>query len=230
MRFSSFFSRPAAMLLRAALTLACALPVVAQSAPAPLPDAPSTVLVNGRAYRKPTAKEDLRAYRGDLFGPRPFIHAAIRSGIEQIRTVPVGWGQDFPGYLQRYGSAYGEAAIDTSVRYGLGSLLHEDVRYLVCHDCSFGDKLENAMLYEVTARHGVDGHRTFSVTPIVASFSGPVVAYAAWYPPGYTTGMAAKHAFLGIGTRVVFNLIREYTRDRDTPTEKAAKAANRTAP
>ena len=226
MRFYALFNRPLVVLFSAALAVVFVLPACAQKTPAPLPDAPSTTLVNGRPYRKPTAKEDLRAYRGDLFGARPLIHAAVRSGIEQIRTVPVGWGQDFPGYMQRYGSAYGEAAIDNSVRYGLGSLLHEDVRYLVCHDCTFGDKLANAALYEVTARHGADGHRTFSMTPIVASFSGPEVAYAAWYPPGYTPEMAAKHAFLGIGTRVLFNLLREYTRDRDTPMEKAAKAAN----
>jgi hypothetical protein len=193
---------------------------------ATLPEAPSTTVINGRLYRKPTAAEDLHAYRSELFGARPFLHAAIRSGIEQARTVPVGWGQDFPGYMQRYGSAYGEAAIDNSVRYALGAVLHEDVRYLVCHDCDFGGKLKNAALYEVTARHGADGHRAFSVTPIVSSFSGPMVAYAAWYPPGYGPSMAAKHAFLGVGTRIVFNLVREYLHDRDTPAEKAAKKSS----
>ena len=205
-----------------------------------LPDAPSALLapeapaaqaptaglpvVNGRPYRKPTRREDFNAYRHDMIGPRPFIGAAIRSGIEQARDVPIGWGQDFPGYIQRYGSAYGEAAIDTSVRYGMAAALHEDVRYLSCHACSAGEKFANAFLYEFTARHGDDGVRSFSPTPIVATFSGPLVAYAAWYPPGYTSEMALKHATLGFSTRILFNIVREFAFDRDNSLDKALQA------
>jgi hypothetical protein len=62
-------------------------------APAPLPDAPSTTvqtggaIVNGVLYRKPTRREDFLAYRHELIGPRPFVSAAIRSGIEQARSL-----------------------------------------------------------------------------------------------------------------------------------------------
>jgi len=175
-------------------------------------------MVNGRPYFQPTNHQQLKAYEHDLvLGPRPYIHAAIRATIEQVKTIPVGWGQDFPGFLQRYGSAFGEAGIDTSVRYGLAHVLHEDVRYLICHKCSVGEKFANAALYEVTARHGADGHRTFSMTPIVASFSGPMVAYAAWYPPGYDSKMAIKHVPFGIVTRFLFNSVREFLFDRDKP-------------
>ena len=188
-------------------------------------------MVNGRPYFQPTGHQQLKAYEHDLIlGPRPYIHAAIRATIEQIKTIPVGWGQDFPGFLQRYGSAFGEAGIDTSVRYGLGYVLHEDVRYIICHHCSVGAKFANAALYEVTARHGADGHRAFSLTPIIASVSGPMVAYAAWYPPGYDPQMAIRHVPFGIVTRFVFDSIREFVFDRDTPAEKAAKKASTATP
>jgi hypothetical protein len=179
-----------------------------------LPDAPSHTVVNGALYRKPTRHEDLVAYRHELYGPRPFISAAIRSAIEQGRDRPVGWGQDFPGYAQRYGSAYAEFAIDSSVRFGLAGVLHEDVRYLICHQCSAGAKIENAVLAEFTARHGADGHRALSPTPIVAGFSGPLVAYSAWYPPGYGPGDAAGHAVFGFGFRIVGHVVREFLADR----------------
>ncbi len=191
-------------------------------APAPLPDAPSSTvlrnrpMVNGVPYRKPTRREDFVAYRHELIGPRPFLSAAIRSGIEQARTVPVGWGQDFPGYAQRYGSAYAEFAIDSSVRFGLAGALHEDVRYLICHQCSAGEKVKNAVLAEFTARHGADGHRVISPTPIVAGFSGPLVAYSTWYPPQYGPGDAAGHAVFGFGFRIVGHVVREFLADRDT--------------
>ena len=201
--------------LALAVLLFGSLHLTAQTAKKPLPDAPSA-LVNGRLYHKPTRREDFLAYRHELIGPRPFISAAVRSGIEQIRTVPVGWGQDFPGYAQRYGSAYAESAIDSSVRFGLAAALHEDVRYLICHKCSAGEKFENAFLAEFTARHGEDGHRSFSPTPLVAGFSGPLVAYSAWYPPGYDVRDAAKHASLGFTFRIVGHLIREFFFDKDT--------------
>jgi hypothetical protein len=181
--------------------------------PAPFPP-PADTSRNLRPYQKPTRLEDLIAYRRELIGPRPFLAAAVRSGIEQARTVPVGWGQDFPGYLQRYGSAYAESAIDSTVRFSLASVFHEDVRYLPCRQCSFSAKFQNAVLAECTARHGDDGHRTLSATPILAGFSGPLVAYNAWYPPGYTSAQAARHASLGFTTRIAFHLIRELLFDK----------------
>jgi len=204
-----------------------AKPAQASEIPA-LPNAPSSTLAlasssftpiasdsrNLRPYQKPTRLEDLIAYRRELIGPRPFLAAAVRSGIEQARAVPVGWGQDFPGYLQRYGSAYAESAIDSTVRFSLAAVFHEDVRYLPCHSCSFGAKFQNAVLAECTARHGGDGHRTLSATPIVAGFTGPLVAYNAWYPPSYTSAQAARHASLGFTTRIAFHLIREFLFDK----------------
>jgi hypothetical protein len=173
-------------------------------------------LVNGRIYHRPTRREDLRAYEHELIGTRAFLGAGIRAGVEQIRPVPIGWGQDFPGYIQRYGSAYGEFAIDSSVRYALAGALHEDVRYLICHKCTAGAKLSNAVLSEFTARHGEEGTRTFSLTPLAAEFSGPLVAYAAWYPPGYTEGDAAKHTMFNLGFRIVGHIVREFLFDKDT--------------
>ena len=105
----------------------------------------------------------------------------------------------------------------------MAAVLHEDVRYLICHHCKWSDKLENAALFEVTARHGSDGHRALSPTPIVASLSGPLVAYAAWYPPGYDSQMALKHVPVQVVTRFLFNVIREFAFDRDTASEKASK-------
>lgn len=171
--------------------------------------------MNGRPYSRPTRQQNFKAYEHEIIGPRVFLGAAMRSGIEQARTVPTGWGQDFPGYGQRYGSAYAEMVIDSSVRFGLAAALHEDTRYIICHKCSAGAKFKNAALAEVTNRHGVDGRREFSVVPIVANFSGPLVAYSAWYPPGYDAGMAAKHSSLGLMFRFGGHVVREFLFDRD---------------
>lgn len=204
--------------------IACSLHLSAQSTTHPLPEAPSAhlpapqsaSLVNGRTYHRPTRREDFRAYRHEVIGPRPFIFAAAIAGIEQGRDIPIGWGQNFTGYAQRYGSAYAESAIDSSTRYGLAAALHEDVRYLVCHKCSASDKFENAFLAEFTARHGEEGRRSFSLTPVIAGFSGPLIVYSAWYPPGYDIRDAAKHASLGFTFRIFSHVVREFFFDKNT--------------
>lgn len=191
--------------------------------------APAEPLVSGRFYKHCTGKEQFAEYFRDTYGYRSFLSAGVRAGIEQYNTVPTGWGQDTAGYFQRYGSAFGETAIERTVRYSLAAALHEDVRYLICHKCSFGEKLQNAVFSEFTARHGTDGHRVFSVTPIIGSVSGPLIAYSAWYPPGYGPDRAIKHVGLGVGTRIGFRLLQELVFDRDSKPEKEAKKAAREA-
>lgn len=176
-----------------------------------------TVMVNGNPYRFPTPKEQFQVYEHELLSTRSVFHAAIRAGFEQIKPTPAGWGQDFPGYMQRFGDAYGEAAISSTVRYGLSSTFHEDNRYLICHQCSAGAKLANAALAEFTARHGADGHRAFSPTPIAASLSGPLIGYAVWYPAGDNTSkLALRHVVFNVSTRFAFNAAREFLFDRDS--------------
>jgi hypothetical protein len=190
----------------------------------------AAVIVNGRPYHFPTPHEQAHAYLHELIGPFAFVRAGIRAGIEQARDTPSGWGQDFPGFLQRYGSAYGEAALRDTIVYGMSQALHEDDRYLVCHRCSFGDKVENAALAEFTARRGVDGHRVFSPTPIAASIGAPMIAYAAWYPPGNSPTLSLRHVAFSVATRFAFDLVlREWLFDRDTKEEKEAAKAEKAA-
>jgi hypothetical protein len=217
----------------AQVLLATALPdapsVLLASSNQPLPGPPTqraipyetTVIVNGRPYHFPTPHEQFHAYTHELLGARAFLRAGIRSGIEQGRDTPTGWGQDFPGYMQRFGSAFGEAAIHDTIRMGMSIALHEDGRYLVCHGCSVGDKFKNAALSEFTARHGADGHRVISPTPITASIAAPLIAYATWYPPGNTSRLALTHVVFSVSTRIMFNVMHEFLFDHKTEGEKA---------
>ena len=94
-------------------------------------------------------------------------------------------------------------------------LFKEDMRYIPCHGCSAKRKIGNAFLSEVTARHADDGHRFFTVTPIVADFSGPLVGHAFWYPPGedsVVNGLIATRAVFV--TRVAGHLFTEFVLER----------------
>ena len=63
------------------------------------------------------------------------FHLRARS-YAQGRGKPEDWGQDWPGFGQRFGSASAVTAIDGNVRYGMEMLFKEDMRYIPCHGCS----------------------------------------------------------------------------------------------
>lgn len=138
--------------------------------------------VNGKTYDQPSHKDQFMDYLRDSYGLPAFARTTVRTLYSFSRDKPDGWGQDFPGFAQRFGSNAAITAIDGNVRFGMESLFHEDMRYIPCHGCSVKRKLENALLSEVTARHDVDGHRFFTLTPAIADFSGPIIANAFWYP------------------------------------------------
>jgi hypothetical protein len=169
--------------------------------------------VNGHPYFQPTEQQQIRAYIHETYGVRGVVKTTVRATIGQIRDKPVGWGQDFPGFAQRFGSEAGITAIDGTTRLGLETVFHEDTRYIRCHGCSAGAKIENAFLAEVSARHGADGHRLVSLTPVVSSLSGSLIAQAAWYPPGNTRGDAFVHGGTIIAVGFAFHLLDEFVFD-----------------
>jgi hypothetical protein len=138
--------------------------------------------VNGKVYDQPSHRDQFFDYLRDSYELPAFARTTARTLYSEARGKPEGWGQDFPGFAQRFGSNAAITAIDGTVRYGMETLFREDMRYIPCHGCSVKRKLENALLSEVTARHDVDGHRFFTLTPAIADFSGPIIANTLWYP------------------------------------------------
>jgi len=172
------------------------------------------VMINGRPYVPPTKKQQFLGYLKDSYGLPAFAGAGFRSVYGQLRGKPDEWGQDWPGYGQRFGSALAVSAINGNVRYGLETLFHEDMRYIPCHGCRAKKKIENALLAEVTARHDSDGHRFFTLTPTIADFSGPIIAHTIWFPQpsGPIDGVVA--ARLVFATRIGGHLFREFVLER----------------
>src|SRR5271170_3389059 len=172
------------------------------------------VMINGRPYVRPTNRQQFIGYLKDSYGLTAFEGATFRSVYGQIRDKPDGWGQNWPGYGQRFGSAMAVSAINGNVRYGMETLFHEHMRYIPCHGCRAKKKIENALLAEVTARHDSDGHRFFTLTPTIADFSGPIIAHTIWLPQpsGPIDGVVA--ARLVFATRIGGHLFREFVLER----------------
>jgi hypothetical protein len=172
------------------------------------------VMINGRPYVRPTAKQQFIGYLKDSYGLPAFGGAIVRSSYAQGVGKPDGWGQDWPGYGQRFGSSLAVSAINGNVRYGLETVFHEDMRYIPCHGCGAKRKIENALLAEITARHDSDGHRFFTLTPTIADFSGPIIANTFWFPAKYGPLDGVISSRLVFATRIGGHLFREFILER----------------
>ncbi len=208
----------------------------AQNPATPLPDAPSKPLnarpapdsaqaaealrvsklaiVNGRPYERPSNRAVFLDYVNDSYGLPAFARTTVRTAYAQARGKPTGWGTDFPGFMQRFGSNAAITAINGNVRYLMEYTFHEDLRYIPCHGCRVKAKIENALLAEITARHSSDGHRFFTLTPTIADFSGPIIAHSIWYPGGPDPRAGAVSARLTFATRIGAHLFREFVLER----------------
>ena len=169
--------------------------------------------VNGRTYDQPSDKDKFLDYLRDSYGWPAMARSTVRTLYNEAQDGPSGWGQDFPGFMQRFGSNVAITAINGNVRYSMEELFHEDLRYIPCHGCSVKRKLENALLSEVTARHDVDGHRFFTLTPAIADFSGPIVAHSLWYPDFNPFGGVVATRTVA-ATRVGQHLFTEFVLER----------------
>jgi len=178
------------------------------------PVAPRVVIINGRSYMPPTQHELLINYLNESYGLNAFANSTIRAVYNEARETPKGWGTDFAGFSQRYGSAVAITAINGNVRYGMEEVFHEDLRYIPCHGCTVKHKIENALLAEITARHDTDGHRFFTLTPTVADFSGPIIAHCLWYPNGFDPFAGVVATRTVFATRVGVHLFREFVLER----------------
>jgi len=171
-------------------------------------------LINGVPYDQPSTHDLTVYYFHDTYGLNGQASTTLRAMYSEIRGKPEQWGTDFPGFAQRFASAEGVTAINGTVRYGMELAFHEDLRYLPCLHCSWKHKIENALLAEVTARHGEDGRRFFTLTPTISDFSGPIIAHSLWYPNGFDPFAGVVATRVVAVTRVGIHLGQEFIVER----------------
>ena len=172
-------------------------------------------MVDGAIYQRPSAHDFFKDYLRDTYGLPALAATTIRAVYAQGVNKPPQWTQDWNGFGDRFGASAGITIISGNVRYGMEMALKEDLRYYPCHHCSVKGKIENALLAEITARHDIDGHRFFTLTPTVADFSGPIIAHTIWYPgpnQGPFAGVVSARTYFA--TRIGAHLFREFVMDR----------------
>ncbi|MBB6144122.1 hypothetical protein HNQ77_002074 [Silvibacterium bohemicum] len=160
-------------------------------------------------YRPFKVREKL--YLFDLIGPRAFVVAGIQAGVDQSRTLKVPyppdgfvgsgnhpahgaipeWGEGADGYAKRYASRFGQELAGTTIRYGLGELLQEDVTYHRCTCTGVLPRISHAFVYSLVA-YTKSGRAVPSLPAIVSPFLASEIAVKAWYPARYNTSDALR--------------------------------------
>lgn len=136
-------------------------------------------------YVRPTEKTKIHNYLFDAFGPYPIAGALFFAGIAQAKTSPPEWGQGAGAFGERVGSNFGIAVITTTTRYGLAEAFRQDALYYQCECKGVFRRLGHVVISTLTARHGDEGHREFSVPALVSPYVGTMTAVYGWYPNRY---------------------------------------------
>lgn len=195
--------------------------VNAQPAPkAPTADNPATAvildqptIINGRPYVRPTRKDQFRDYLRDSYGLPALARTVASAAYAQAVDDPACWDQNWRGFGQRLGPSAANTAIGGNVRYGIELIFREDMRYIPCHGCSVKRKIANALLAEVTARHNSEGHRFFTLTPVISDMSGRIIVNTFWIPDRDPIDGVIRSR-LTFATRIGGHLFSEFVLER----------------
>ena len=193
-----------------------ALPTAAQTeSPADSGEASRAVIATTPArpyliYTRPTPATKFHNYLFDGFGPVPIAGSALAAGIGQMTNSPPAWGQGAEGYGKRFGSSLGIAAVSTTTRYALAAAFKQDTIYYRCECKGALPRLRHAVISSLTARHGEDGRRVFSVPALVAPYAGTMTAVYAWYPGRYGAEDAFRMGNYALLATIAGNIAREF--------------------
>ncbi len=168
-------------------------------------------------YTRPTPAIKLHNYLFDTFGPYPIVASAAIAGIGQVDHSPSEWELGASGYAKRFGSDFGIAAITTTTRYAMAEALKEDTLYYPCECRGVFPRLGHAVVSTVTARHGDDGHRAFSISAFAAPYAGTITAVYAWYPGSYGAKSALRMGNYNLLGELGENILLEFFHRKPHP-------------
>jgi hypothetical protein len=184
------------------------------AAQADMPDAPAPAVtdLNGvtMPYVQPSQQQKLNNYLFEAFGPYPLMWTAVVAGYHQAKHTPPDWREGFAGYGERYGSDFGNSAVNISTRYALARALHEDTMYYRCACSGVWPRLEHAIFWSALVRQGADGHPAIAVPTLVSPYVAGMTAVYGWYPDRYNAKDAFRMGNYGVMAYVVGNISLEF--------------------
>ncbi|MCY7376734.1 MAG: hypothetical protein LH472_12310 [Pyrinomonadaceae bacterium] len=163
-------------------------------------------------YIRPTADQRFKRYVNKTIGTG-LIGVGIGAAIQQLAEVPPEWENNFKGFARRFGSNFGENAIQETTAYGIEEVLKLDSKFYKSKKRDFGSRFKNALLSGVTARTP-GGKRVFNPAPIIGSYTANLISTQVWYPKRYNYQDGLRQGTQGIGFTIGFGLLNEFLLNR----------------
>jgi hypothetical protein len=137
--------------------------------------------------------------------------------VEQWHNTFPGYGGGTEGYLKRFGAAYADYAIYTTVAdAALPSLFRQDPRYFYLGKGSTTSRAWYAVSRTVVTRSD-SGHAQVNWSHILGAFAAAGISNVYRAPEDRTASLTLRNAGIIIGGSAVTNLIREFVLRKLTP-------------
>jgi hypothetical protein len=117
-----------------------------------------------------------------VYDPMEFVLVGFVAGLGQASDSDSSYGQGAQGYAKRYGTAYGDNAIENFMAYAVfPSILHQDPRYYQLGHGGFKKRAGHALSRVIITRSD-SGQTQFNYSEILGAGSAAAISTYTYHP------------------------------------------------
>jgi hypothetical protein len=129
-----------------------------------------------------TSGQKFKLVARGVFDPMEFVLVGFVAGLGQASDSDPSYGQGAQGYAKRYGTAYGDNAIENFMAYAVfPSVLHQDPRYYQLGHGGFRKRMVHAVSRVVITRSD-SGDTQFNYSEILGAGTAAAISTYAYHP------------------------------------------------
>jgi hypothetical protein len=129
-----------------------------------------------------TSGQKFKVVARGVFDPMEFVLVGFVAGLGQASDSDPSYGQGAQGYAKRYGTAYGDNAIENFMAYAVfPSVLHQDPRYYQLGQGGFRKRAVHAVSRVVITRSD-SGQTQFNYSEILGAGSAAAISTYSYHP------------------------------------------------
>jgi hypothetical protein len=149
-----------------------------------------------------------------IYDPMEFVLVGFVAGLGQASDSDPSYGQGAQGYAKRYGTAYGDNAIENFMAYAVfPSVLHQDPRYYQMGQGGFRKRAVHAISRVVLTRSD-SGQTQFNYSELLGASSAAAISTYAYHPQSERSfGNVATVWGTQMGWDVATYLVKEFWPD-----------------
>lgn len=161
-----------------------------------------------------TAGQKFKLVARGVFDPMEFVLVGFVAGLGQASDSDHSYGQGAQGYAKRYGTAYGDNAIENFMAYAVfPSVLHQDPRYYQLGHGGFRKRTIHALGRVVITRSD-SGQTQFNYSELLGASTAAAISTYAYHPQSERSfGNVATVWVTQIGWDAATYMVKEFWPD-----------------